>query len=207
MSLQFTDPEVSKRKFNREIAEYNALGEDYRRRGWFLVQAEFPKVMIVLATPQLTPAAVVMGVSLDYLNYDASPPSVRIVNPFTGEPYKMRELPSQLHRALPQQDLSLQGLPHVPGFAAKPRMMIQPIQPYMQAYGPEEIPFLCIAGVREYHENPAHSGDIWELHRSQGAGKLVRIIEIIAKYGVEPITGFGVQLVPQVTLSFGQPPA
>lgn len=205
MISQFTDPEVSKRKFNREIAEFKTLSGDYKRRGWFLVEAEFPTVTVVLAAPQLAPPAVVMGVSFDYLNYDAQPPSVRIVHPFTGEPYRMRELPSPLNRALPQQDLPVQGLP--PGIQGGARMMFQQLQPYMQAFGPEEIPFLCVAGVREYHDHPAHSGDLWELHRAHGAGKLVRILEIISRYGIEPITGFGVQLIPQVTLNYGPPPA
>ena len=85
-------------------------------------------------------------------------------------------------------------------------MKLQSVQPYMQAYGPEEIPFLCIAGVREYHDHPAHSGDIWELNRQEGAGRLVRLLEIIHRYGIEPIAGFGVQLVPQVGINYGPPP-
>lgn len=28
-------------------------------------------------------------------------------------------------------------------------------------------PFLCLRGVREYHEHPQHSGDEWLLYRSQ----------------------------------------
>ena len=76
----------------------------------------------------------------------------------------------------------------------------------LQAYGPEEIPFLCLAGVREYHEHPAHSGDIWELHRASGAGRLVRLLEIIHRYGIEPITGMSVQLVPQFSVNYGPPP-
>lgn len=206
MAAQSTDPVLSKRKFEREVAEYRSLGDQYRQRGWFLVEAEFPNVLVVLAAPQLTPAAVVMGVAFDYSNYDASPPSVRLVNPFTAEPYKMRELPTPLNRALPQEQIPLEGLQPLPALPAGARMIFRQAQPYMQAFGPDEIPFLCIAGVREYHEHPAHSGDLWELHRANGAGRLVRILEIISKYGIEPIPGFGVQLVPQVTINFGMPP-
>lgn len=207
MPAQFADPELSKRKFNREVAEFRTLGEEYRRRGWFLVEAEFPKIMVLLAAPQLNPGAIVMGVSLDYQNYDASPPSVRIVNPFTGQPHKMRELPNPLNRSLPQQDVAIPPMPAIPGMPGAPRMILQPLQPLMQAFGPEELPFLCIAGVREYHEHPAHSGDLWELHRSHGAGRLVRLLDVITRYGIEPITGFNVQLVPQVSINYGMPPA
>jgi hypothetical protein len=90
---------------------------------------------------------------------------------------------------------------------AESKMMLNEVQPFMQAYGPDEVPFLCLAGVREYHEHPGHSGDIWEFHRISGAGRLVRLLEIIHRYGVEPLQGFNVQLVPQISLKYGQPPA
>ncbi|MHB8501160.1 MAG: putative metal-binding protein [Candidatus Acidiferrales bacterium] len=201
MPVQYTDPTVSRCKFDRELTEYRALGEEYRRRGWFLVHSEFPKVIVVLSAPKLKPSAVIMGVTFDYTNYDAAPPSVRIVNPFTGEPYKLKELPNPLNRALPAQEISLPGMP------AAQKMLVGSLQPYMQAYGQDDIPFLCLAGVREYHEHPAHSGDLWELHRASGAGRLVRLLEIIYRYGVDPITGFGVQLVPQVGFNYGPAPS
>ena len=81
----------------------------------------------------------------------------------------------------------------------KMRARIVQQQPLMQAYGPDELPFLCIAGVREYHEHPAHSGDRWELHRPDGAGRLVRILEVIHTYGIRPLNGYGVNIVPQIS--------
>jgi hypothetical protein len=82
--VQYTDPSVSRLKFEREIAEYRSLGGQYRSLGWLLVEAEFPRVLVALAAAKLNPAPVVMGVAFDYTNYDAAPPSVKIVNPFTG---------------------------------------------------------------------------------------------------------------------------
>lgn len=202
MPFQFTDPDVSHRKFDREIAEFKELGDQYRKRGWFLVKADYPEVLVIFAAPQVKPPVVVLGVLLDYTNYDAIPPSVRLVDPFSGTPYKFRELPTQLNRLLPQQQLPLQGLPPQLGNS---RMVIRSTQPYMQASDPEEIPFLCVAGTREYHENPAHNGDLWELHRTQGAGRLVRLLEIVSRYGIQPITGLEVQLVPQITVNYGMP--
>jgi hypothetical protein len=199
--VQYADPSVSRRKFDRELAEYRSLGEEYRQRGWFLVHADFPRVLVILATPKVSPPAIVMGVAFDYTNYDAAPPSVKIVNPFSGEPYKFKDLPNPLNRALQAQEVSIPGLP------ADQKMLLGRVQSYMQAYGAEDVPFLCLAGVREYHDHPAHSGDLWELHRASGAGRLVRLLEIIYRYGIEPITGFGVQLVPQVSFSYGAPPA
>jgi hypothetical protein len=200
MSLQSTDPVVSRAKFDREIAEYRAVSDEYRKRGWFLAHAEFPKALVVLAAPQVKPPAVVTGVAFDYTNYDAAPPSVMLVNAFTGVPYKASELPTALNRALPNQELSLPGMPE------GQKLMVGAAQAYMQALGQDDVPFLCLPGVREYHEHPAHTGDAWDLHRASGAGRLVRLLDVIYRYGVEPINGWGVQLVPQVRFNFGPPP-
>jgi len=198
--IQYADPTVSRVKFEREIAEYNAMRAEYQSRGWFLTHAEFPNVSVVLAAPQLKPPAIILGVEFDYANYDAAPPSVRLVNPITGVAFKHRELPTPLNRALPPQEVP------VPGLGGQ-RVRVEGVQPYMQAHSPDDIPFLCVAGVREYHEHPAHSGDAWELHRAAGAGRLVRLLEIIHRYGIAPITGYAVQLVPQIGLDLGQAPA
>jgi Predicted metal binding domain len=197
---QFADPAVSRTKFEAEVAEYLKLRGEYERRGWLLVEADFPTILVVMATPGLRPPAIVCGVLFDYTNYDARPPSVRLVDPFTREPYKAGELPTVLNRALPAQTVELPGLP-------AGNLQMQGVQPLMQAHGPDEVPFLCIAGVREYHEHPGHTGDAWELHRSSGAGRLVRLLEVVHRYGVEPVTGYSVQLVPTVGLEAGQPPA
>jgi hypothetical protein len=197
MSAQAVDPGVSRAKFDREIAEFRALGRDYGRRGWFLVEAEFPTAFVILGIPQLEPvAALLCGVLLDYSDYDLRPPSVRFVDPFTREPYAPGELPTRLLRQTEVEPP--EGFPVFPG-AVGARMVQQ--QPLIIDYGnagSDEPPFLCLAGVREYHEHPAHSGDRWELHRGAGAGRLVRLLEVIDAYGIRPISGYGVNLVPQV---------
>jgi hypothetical protein len=197
-ALQYADLAVSRAKFQREVEAYRELRESYEQRGWFLLEAEFPTVFVLMVSTKTRPPAVVTGVLLDYTNYDAAPPSVRLVNPFTREPFLANALPTSLNRALPAQAIALPGMPG--------QLQMQGAQPLMQAHSPEEIPFLCIAGVREYHEHPGHSGDSWELHRASGAGRLVRLLDVIHRYGVEPIQGYGVQLLPQVGFEFGPPP-
>ena len=198
---QFTDPAVSRKKFNREITEFRSLRDQYSQQGWFLAHAKYPHALVILASPKTKPIMVFSGVFFDYTNYDAVPPSVRLVHPMTGKPYKSFELPSQLPRALPSQQINLFGATE-----GVPQLEFQQQQPLMQAYDPNDIPFLCLAGVREYHEHPAHSGDHWELHRPSGAGRLIRLIEIISKYGLETITGLNVQMIPNIVFGFGAPP-
>lgn len=196
---QYVEPAVSRAKFEQELAEFRDLSAEYHANGWFLLEADFPQILVILAAPQLQPPAIITGVLLDYTNYDAEPPSVRLVNPFTREPYRAKELPTRLNRAVEGQTLNLPG---VPG-----ELKMQGAQPLMQAHDEDDIPFLCIAGVREYHQHPAHSGDAWELHRPAGAGRLVRLVEVIHTYGIKPLRGYGVNLVPQVGLDYGDPPA
>ena len=85
---QFADPAVSRHKFDREIAEFRSHADVYRRRGWLLAEAEFPHALVILATAKTQPIALLCGVWFDYSNYDAAPPSVRLVHPLTREPYK-----------------------------------------------------------------------------------------------------------------------
>jgi hypothetical protein len=187
----YVDAAVSQAKFAREVSDYRALERDYRARGWLLLEARFPRILVALATPQLRPPALVTGVELDYTNYDAEPPSLRLVDPLSGEPYTAKNLPVNLLRNVGEpQQLAILG----PAAAA---FRVNQLQPLMVAHGPDEVPFLCVAGVREYHQHPAHSGDSWELHRTTGAGRLVRLLDLIHKYGVEPIARYAVQ--PQVT--------
>jgi hypothetical protein len=193
--LQTVDPAVSRVKFEREVGQYGELAKEYRARGWLLARAEFPHVVVAMVARQLNPPAVVCGVKFDFTDYDARPPSVRLVDPFTEEPYTAAALPTVLKRAVAQDAVLPPGFPLPPG--AQARMMAE--QALMQAYGPEDIPFLCLPGVREYHDHPGHSGDAWELHRPVGAGRLVRILEVIDAYGLRPINGYNVALVPQIT--------
>ena len=213
---QFADPAVSRRKFDREIAEFRLHADEYRRRGWLLAEAEFPHTLVILVTVKTQPISILCGVWFDYSNYDAAPPSVRLVHPLTREPYKWSEVPTRLPR-MPAPPGVAQALP--PGIAqalppgvaqALPQggpqaQLVVPI-PLMQAYGDDDIPFLCVAGVREYHEHPAHSGDHWLSHRTSGAGRLVRLLEVISKYGLETIHGFEVQMTPKIRFRAGIPP-
>ncbi len=191
---QAVDPAVSRAKFDGEIQDFRNLEDEYGQRGWFLVSAEFPRALVVLAARQLKPPAIVTGVAFDYTDYDLRPPSVRLVDPFTQAPWTAEDLPTTLRRRVETDG----GLPfglQLPLGASIPRLIQE--QPLMQSYT-GETPFLCVAGVREYHDHPAHSGDTWELHRPMGAGRLVRLLEVISTYGLRPISGYNVSLVPQI---------
>ena len=194
---QYVDPAVSRAKFDREITDFLSFEADYRARGWFLVKAHWPVAVVVLASKKTIPPAIVTAVQFDYTNYDAEPPSVRLIDPFSGRFLLSKELPTRLFRMNPGQEMPMPG---------GVKMQMKTAQDLMQANSPEDLPFLCIAGVKEYHDHPGHTGDPWEIHRSTGEGRLVRLLEVISKYGLEPVKGFNVHLVPQVTFAVSEPP-
>lgn len=210
------NPKVTRAKFDREVAQLRTGAEHFRSKGIFLLEAECPTVLVGFAAPQLTPPALVMAVRFDYSDYDLKPPSIRFVNPFTGTPYPASELPTVMMRSIeqplpenfpvPSPQPAGRHDPNQPGAAAAAlRPTIVTHQPLIQAHE-GGIPFLCMPGVREFHEHPAHTGQPWELERPTGAGGLVRLVEVIHKYAVEPIGGWSVNLVPQVALGLNEPP-
>ena len=76
----------------------------------------------------------------------------------------------------------------------------------MQANSPDDLPFLCVPGVKEYHDHPGHSGDPWEIHRTAGEGRMVHLLGVISNYGLEPVIDFQVKLVPQISFRVSEPP-
>lgn len=181
----FVDPRVSRSKFDREVASYRAREEEHQRRGWWMLKAEFPEVFAVFATPQAKPPSVVFGAVLDFRNYDLWPPSVTLVEPFTRVPYKAKELPYKFLRRN-RRIVEQQGEPGP--------TEVEEVQTLMQAWGLDENPFLCLPGVREYHDNPGHSGDQWLMHRRRGEGTLFFIFDQLYRYGIAPIRGLQFRL-------------
>jgi hypothetical protein len=177
----FVDPIVSRRKFEREVTDFRKFEAAYQRRGIFLIEAVFPEAFALVIATQAKPAPMVpFAVALNFTDYDVAPPSVKLVDPFTRVPLKRSEIPYNFLRLLPT----------VVGASADPNPQVQPL---LQAFV-NERPFICLQGIREYHESPAHTGDSWFLHRRTGAGTLAFLLDVLAKYGAEPIRGPGINV-------------
>lgn len=172
----FVDPEVSRRKFDREIALYNERKIEYYERGWWLMEASFPRVFMVFAASHTPVPVIAFGVHINFSNYDTLPPSVILVKPFSQVPYLKKELPTEFPKRLNSEN----------GIV---------FPPIAQGHDENQPPFLCIPGVLEYHEHSAHTDDHWLRHRGKGEGTLHYIMNILYQYGVKSI---GIQL------NFGQ---
>lgn len=106
---QTADPAVSRVKFAREVAAYQRHETAYRQRGWMLQDATFPVVFMVLCVPQARPACVLFGVEIDFTNYDAEPPSVRLVDPFTRAVLTAQALITLLPRRVRRAQANARG--------------------------------------------------------------------------------------------------
>lgn len=182
------DPAVCQAKFDAEVASYRAIENDMIRRGQWMISAVFPKVLVNFAAlgDQAIPV-VAFGVELDFTNYDMWPPSVQIVHPFTRRPYRGSNLP--LHAQLVRRRNGFENIP-----LSELSLHPDALERMMQWRSPNDIPFLCHVGVREYHEHPAHSGNDWLLHRGLGKGTLYHLLDLIHQLGPAGITGAGMTL-------------
>lgn len=186
---QFVDEAVSRRKFEREVAQYRQLEDAYRGRGWFLLEATFPTVLVLFAALKVPPKPLVCAARIDFTNYDLVPPSVTFVDPATGAALPMKSLGFHMMRLIGLEGASDESITEL----AKQQQSL-PVQPLLQSHSPDEIPFLCLPGVREYHNHPAHTGDSWLLHRRSGEGSLHFILEHIWASGINPIQTINYQI-------------
>lgn len=179
----FVNPVISRKKFEREVAQFRAEWKAYHRRGVWLMDATFPDVLFLFTSTQIKPHAMVaFGAVINFEDYDAEPPSVSLVHPVTLEKLKKRELPHDFRTRVRRVAVG-------PGQVAD-----IPDQFLAVAFDDEKPPFICLQGVREYHNHPAHDGDSWWLHRKTGKGTLSYIVEQLARFGSEGIRGVEVQL-------------
>jgi len=156
--MTVVDPEVTRRKFERELELWREQEDVYRRRGWLLLGEDELNVDIGFLGRLPIGAQVIPAMSacvrIDFTDYDLSPPSVEFIDPMTGEP-------------APPQVQALVGTDE------GPRDLV------VQSHPETGRAFFCVPGVRQYHEHPQHSGDSWLVHRATGEGRLATICDRI----------------------------
>ncbi|MBN8675445.1 MAG: hypothetical protein J0L56_15045 [Chitinophagales bacterium] len=172
--MQTIDSAVSKEKFDTEVSVFLANEAMHRKRGILLLKHEFPDVIFIFSAVNLKPASIVFAVKINFNDYDLSAPSVRFIDPFTWEP--MIVAPVLLYRKIVYPD--------------KPAEI-----QHLTQKDTNGLPFICIPGIREYHEHPAHTGDSWLLHRNKcGEGTLGFIVEKLFDYGISAINSYQFQI-------------
>lgn len=185
------DIEVAGEKFDAEVRMFKDRAVEHARRGILLIDASFPKAFAAFAFPAIRPAHLLFGVELDFTNYDLWPPSVTFTDPLTREPWPNGAVS-------PVQVI-------IPG-TAKPQPLFLRYRPDPNnqghfileqpviCQGQQGPAFLCMRGVREYHEHPAHSGDSWLQYRGSGIGTLFYVLDKIHEYSIAHLGGMQIGL-------------
>jgi len=165
---------ISEAKLAAELADWDGNAALYQRRGWLLLDRGQMHVEVafianvpivgVYAVPVITAC-----VRLDYTNYDLWPPSLTFIDPRTRQPTAPAvRAPDNTEAGV--RDALVDGHPDT------------------------GRPFLCLPGIREYHNHPQHTGDDWLIHRTSGAGRLTVICERIWQRMVRNVVGLRVTM-------------
>jgi hypothetical protein len=192
----FSEPSVTRTKFDRELAEFKAQRQAYLKRGVWLLDETFPELLFALVASKPKPAALVMfGVVINFENYDVVPSSVRLVDPFTRRPLAAAEVTHGMMTFAVK--LGPDGAP-LTGQSGKP--LLEQRGDLVQAEDASRPGFICLQGVREYHDHPAHTGDSWFLHRGTGVGKLAYLLNALATPAIDVVQGMSYQVNALVNL-------
>jgi hypothetical protein len=170
------DPSISGTKLEAQLVAWEANAADYAARGMHLLGRDGLTVdvafvaRIALAHADGSPflPIVTACARLAFHNYDRRPPSVSFIDFFTREP-ATPAVKAITWRDGEADEILIAGHPDT------------------------GQPFLCIRGVYEYHSHDEHSGDDWLLHRSEGAGTLASICEVIWRRMARNVIGIQVQ--------------
>ncbi len=182
-NLQYVQPEISRSKFESEMNEFFQIQDVWRQKGVICVKAEFPAAHFIFIAHHLKPPAIAFAVSIDFSNYDVEPPSIVFIDPLKGNPVTRKQLgPIQFiqQKAGAMMQINGQMLP------------INQQQDLLVGQG-DEYPFLCLPGVREYHNHPQHSGNPWLLHRTRGEGTLGFLLTKLYDHAIPSMRSYHIQ--------------
>lgn len=163
---------VSRAKLAEELAQWAANAAAYRQRGWLLLGVDDLTVdvgfLANVAVGHLQIPIMTATIRLRYDNYDLWPPSLTFIEPWTGQ--------------------------LAPPPVAAPDTVDGQVRNVLLGRPGSGEPFLCVAGLREYHEHPQHSGDEWLLHRRLGAGRLAVVCDRVWRRMARNVIGLTVHL-------------
>lgn len=159
------DRTVAQAKFARELEILRAQAPTLTARGICVHRAEFPFVDVIYAAGQplhvhlglrVMEAAMLgqraFGVRFDMEDFDLTAPSATF-----RDVRSWKQLPPG----------AVKGFRNIAG---------QPT-PVLLNHPTLMRPFLCMQGIREYHEHPDHTNDDWLAHRDEGT--LLRAVETV----------------------------
>jgi hypothetical protein len=196
------DPEVSRRKYESETRRLVEQQKRLEERGiFFLASSSFPLIdfllvprhLLRLAVPAIAPpgtppmppntvqafdvpsvAGRAFKARFDLSDYDLRAPSLEFRDPWTNELLTYENM--------------------FKAFEFEPTRGAHLV--LLGDHPTTHKPFLCLRGIREYHEHPQHSGDDWLLYRDKMS--IFSLILSLWRVAIDLVR-------PQLFLTQGQP--
>lgn len=164
---------VTNRKFERQLKAWHTNSDALARRGCLLLSEG--DLTVDVGIMQHVPIAgrtipvMTVCVRVDYWNFDLWAPSVTFIDPITRAP-----APPPV-RAIDRASITE-----------------EPRDALIDQHPQTGLPFICLPGVREYHNHPQHTGDSWLLHRHRHEGDLIVICERLWRRMARNVVGASV---------------
>jgi len=186
-SCQFVDRRITMRKFERQVDDFIEREDEYRKAGIICQKLDFPhfefaflaKYSYMHKDDENPPVQLfrpypffLFAVRIDYTNYDILAPSIRIIDPFTSE-ITSAAIPCPIVIAPSQQNNK--SILDAKFKVQNQNILLKDNKGHF---------FICLRGIREYHEHPQHNGDSWFLHRLTGKGDILNILDQLQLYSV-----------------------
>lgn len=178
---QYVDPAVTRAKFDKELNSFFDQYYEWQKKGVFLVKEEFPVCEFLFLCPKLFPVSCIFAVRVEFTNYDAEPPSVRFIEPYTGKLIKREQIPLRFKQKATAEFIAQK----------KPKDPSDGMDIVFSIDG--EYPFVCHPGFKEYHDHPYHTGDSWPLRRAQGEGRLYRILQVLYSHSTALVDSIAIK--------------
>ena len=166
------DPEVSRIKFEREVGILTDQRDVLQSRGIFILgESTFPIVELMFVPRR--PLKFAMAVQQQGL-IALSQPSMALVDvpSIAGRAFKARFDLTDYDLRAPSLEFRDPWTDELLSYATMLRAVEyekerQAHNVLLDDHPTTHKPFLCLRGVREYHEHPQHSGDDWLLYRTE----------------------------------------
>lgn len=154
-------PEVSRQLFEEQVKRITGNPELLLDRGWLVISCAYPLLTVAVCHRQ-TGKLRVFKFSFD--DWNDLPPALSLVDGETGEDLSGRLWPT-----------NGQSHWHASGWTSGGGIST-------------DRPFMCMAGIREYHTHSSHVGDLWESYKNQPgfdlAGIVIQVTEVFQKSNV-----------------------
>lgn len=165
------DPDVSRAKFDQELSKLTEQRRTLERRGIFVLQCSAFPIVELIYVPRHPLRLVIPAVQSGPIFLPQGAMALAEISSLAARAFKARFDLSDYDLRAPSLELRDAWTDSLLDY----NLMFRALEyerdrkAHVVLLGDHPIthkPFLCLRGIREYHEHPQHSGDDWLLYRN-----------------------------------------